>query len=99
LSLDGVISFSYVPLRLASLAGIFMCFLSLVGVAWVLWLKLGSRLDVPGWASTMLPILGLSGFQLLVLGLMGEYLGRLYIEVKQRPVFLVRKEYDHGNQA
>lgn len=99
LSLDGVISFSYMPLRIASLAGIFMCFASLIGVAWVLYLKLASEVSVPGWASTMLPIFGLSGFQLLVLGLMGEYIGRLYIEVKQRPIFLVRKEYSRGSET
>ena len=99
LSLDGIISFSYMPLRLASLTGLFLFLSSLTGAFWVLWLKMGSDVGVPGWASTLLPILGLSGFQLLVLGLMGEYIGRLYIEVKQRPVFLVRKEFSRDLNA
>lgn len=94
LSLDGVISFSYVPLRFASLAGLFACLLALAGVCWVFYLRITTSI-VPGWASTMLPILVLGGLQMLMLGMIGEYIGRLYIEVKQRPVFLVRKEYIH----
>ena len=82
------------PLRLASLAGIVMCFLAVVGILWVLYIKVLTNV-IPGWASTLLPILGLGGFQLLILGLIGEYIGRLYIEVKQRPLFVVREEYTH----
>lgn len=94
LSLDGIISFTYTPLRLASLFGILMCFLATLGIFWVLYVKLSTNV-IPGWASTLLPILGLSGFQLLILGIVGEYIGRLYIEVKQRPLFIVREEYKH----
>ena len=94
LSLDGIISFTYVPLRLASLFGILICFLAILGIFWVLYVKLSTNV-VPGWASTLLPVLGLSGFQLLILGILGEYIGRLYIEVKQRPLFIVREEYTH----
>jgi dolichol-phosphate mannosyltransferase len=50
---------------------------------------------IPGWASTLLPILALGGLQLFFLGLIGEYIGRLYVEVKQRPIFVVREEYKH----
>ena|SRR3990172_4547463 len=94
LSLDGIISFTYVPLRLASLFGILICFLAILGIFWVLYVKISTNV-VPGWASTLLPVLGLSGFQLLILGILGEYIGRLYIEVKQRPLFIVREEYTH----
>ena len=94
LSLDGIVSFSYVPLRLASLAGIFMCLLAMVGIFLVLYIKISTNV-IPGWASTLLPVLGLGGFQLLFLGLIGEYIGRLYIEVKQRPLYVVREEYTH----
>ena len=94
LSLDGIISFSYMPLRLASLAGIFMCFSAMAGAMWVLYIKIATNV-VPGWASTLLPIFGLGGFQLLIMGLIGEYIGRLYIEVKKRPLFVVREEYTH----
>ena len=94
LSLDGIISFSYMPLRLASLTGIFMCFCAMVGAIWVLYIKISTNV-VPGWASTLLPIFSLGGLQLLIMGLVGEYIGRLYIEVKKRPLFLVREEYTH----
>lgn len=93
LSLDGITSFSYVPLRLAAFLGLFMCVAALAGIFWVLYIKFSTNV-IPGWASTMLPILAFSGFQLLVLGLIGEYIGRLYLEVKQRPLFSVRKKYE-----
>ena len=94
LSLDGIVSFSFMPLRLAALAGICMCFLVVIGVIWVLYMKIATNV-IPGWASTLLPVLGLGGFQLLIMGVMGEYIGRLYVEVKRRPLFVVRKEYTH----
>ncbi len=94
LSLDGITSFSYVPLRIASFFGFFMCLGAIGGIIWVLYTKFTTNV-IPGWASTMLPLLGLSGFQLLILGLIGEYIGRLYIEVKGRPLFSVRKSYVH----
>lgn len=92
LSLDGLISFSYVPLRVFSFIGVAMCFLSLLGLFWVLYEKYVLH-AVPGWASTLLPIFAFGGLQLFALGLIGEYIGRLYIEVKHRPLFIVRKEY------
>ncbi len=94
LSLDGITSFSYVPLRLAAVLGFILCLLTVLGIGWVIYIKIFTNV-IPGWASTLLPIFALNGFQLLVLGLIGEYIGRLYIEVKHRPVFMVRKEYSH----
>jgi glycosyltransferase involved in cell wall biosynthesis len=95
LSLDGIVSFSFMPLRLAALAGICVCFIVVIAGIWVLYIKMATTRAIPGWASTMLPILGLGGLQLLVMGIMGEYIGRLYVEVKQRPLFVVREEYTH----
>jgi len=97
LSLEGIVSFSFMPLRFASLAGIFMCFFAMLGIIWVLYIKIATNV-IPGWASTLLPIFGLGGFQLLIMGLIGEYIGRLYVEVKQRPLFVVREEYIHDKQ-
>ncbi len=94
LSLDGIISFSYFPLRLVSLLGIFICFGCFVAVCWVLYIKYTTG-PVPGWASTALPIFAFGGIQIFILGLVGEYVGRLYIEVKQRPLFSLRKDYKH----
>jgi dolichol-phosphate mannosyltransferase len=95
LSLDGIVSFTYFPLRLTSLVGILISFLTLTGAMWVLYIKVFTDKFIPGWASTLLPILALGGLQLFFLGLIGEYIGRLYVEVKQRPIFVVREEYKH----
>jgi glycosyltransferase involved in cell wall biosynthesis len=96
LSLDGIISSSYAPLRLASIFGFLMCIAAITGIGVVIYIKI--KLQVfPGWASTLLPILMLGGFQLLVLGIIGEYIGRLYTEVKGRPIFSVRRELRHSS--
>ncbi len=95
LSLDGIVSFTYFPLRLTSIIGILISILAFIGVLWVLYIKVFTDRFIPGWASTLLPILALGGIQLFFLGLIGEYIGRLYIEVKQRPLFIVREEYRH----
>jgi len=95
LSLDGIVSFTYFPLRLTSIMGILISFLTLIGALWVLYVKLFTDKFIPGWASTLLPILALGGLQLFFLGLIGEYIGRLYAEVKKRPLFVVREEYKH----
>ncbi len=97
LSLDGIVSFTYFPLRLTSIIGILISVLTLIGALWVLYIKLFTDKFIPGWASTLLPILALGGLQLFFLGLIGEYIGRLYIEVKHRPLFVVREEYKHEN--
>jgi polyisoprenyl-phosphate glycosyltransferase len=95
LGLDGIVSFTYFPLRLTSLIGILISVLTLISAFWVLYIKIFTDKFIPGWASTLLPILALGGLQLFFLGLIGEYIGRLYIEVKHRPLFVVREEYKH----
>ena len=94
LCFDGVVSFSYMPLRMVSILGILTCMASIVAAVWVIYIKTVTNI-IPGWASTVLPIITFGGLQLFVLGVIGEYIGRLYIEVKQRPLFVVRKEYKH----
>lgn len=98
LSFDGIASFTYFPLRLTSITGILISILAFMGVLWVLYIKVFTDKFVPGWASTLLPILALGGLQLFFLGLIGEYIGRLYVEVKQRPLFVVREEYKHEKE-
>jgi glycosyltransferase involved in cell wall biosynthesis len=96
LALNGILSFSSVPLRLASLAGICLCLLSLVLivslVGWALfdvrWFGMQPR-DVAGWTSLVSFILLLSGMQLLMLGIIGEYLARVFDEVHARPPWII----------
>lgn len=93
-SLDGLISFSTMPLRLASLLGALVCVMSVAGIFWAIYVKLSQNI-VKGWASTLLPLLAIGGLQLFMLGILGEYIGRLFVEVKQRPIYLVREELRH----
>lgn len=99
LGLDGIVSFTYFPLRLTSIIGILISVLTLIGAFWVLYIKIFTDKFIPGWASTLLPILALGGLQLFFLGLIGEYIGRLYVEVKHRPLFVVREEYKHETSS
>ena len=86
---EGITSFSVVPLRIASLVGAFVCFITLFASAWgvITYLK-GNT--IPGWTSTVLPIYFLGGVQLIFLGLLGEYIGKIFLEVKKRPRYIVR---------
>jgi polyisoprenyl-phosphate glycosyltransferase len=91
LALDAVTSFSVVPLRLISALG-FVVFLFSAGMGlWTLWVRLFSDRAVPGWASTLLPIYLLGGLQILCIGILGEYLGKVYQEAKRRPRYIIEK--------
>jgi polyisoprenyl-phosphate glycosyltransferase len=88
-ALDGIVSFSTVPLRLTLNLGFFVSVISfLLGFAAIL-LKAGGVYAVPGWASIVVVLLFLGGAQLIVLGVIGEYLAHIHEEVKQRPLYLV----------
>lgn len=91
-SLDAITSFSIVPLRIASVLGAATALCSLIAVCYTVgsWLT-GSA--VPGWTSLITVVLVLSSVELLVLGVIGEYLGRLYIESKHRPLFVIESIY------
>jgi len=89
LALDGITSFSAVPLRSVSVMGMIIFLLSLGMAGWVLWVKLFTARAVPGWASSVIPIYFLGGIQLLCLGVIGEYLAKGYIETKRRPRYLI----------
>ena len=90
LALSGYIGFSAMPLRMAAWLG----FLSAgTGLALTVWALVTKLMDIPsphGWASTLAVILFVGGIQLLILGIIGEYLGRVYDEVRQRPLYIVR---------
>ncbi len=89
-SLDAITSFSYIPLRLATSFGFFLAGLSLVGIVVAAILRIVLHVIV-GQTSTLILVLFLGGIQLIFLGIIGEYLGRIYDEVRQRPLFIVRE--------
>jgi polyisoprenyl-phosphate glycosyltransferase len=95
-ALDGIISFSFLPLKVWSYVGTSISLISLMYALMLVVRTLIFGVDVPGYASLMVAILFLGGIQLITLGVLGEYLGRVYEEVKGRPLYLVREEYGFG---
>ncbi len=89
LAVDGVLSFSARPLRLATWMGLLVSCLAMYGVLYALCVRLFTHTWVSGWAFLAICVLFLGGVQLACLGIMGEYLGRVYAEVKRRPLYLV----------
>lgn len=88
-ALDGLVSFSIVPLRMASVIGLIISFVSLAIGVYSIFETLHSGVQVPGYATIVVSVTFLSGVQLLFLGVLGEYIGRIYTEVKQRPLYLI----------
>jgi glycosyltransferase involved in cell wall biosynthesis len=94
-ALDGVLSFSTLPLRVATFLGFAMTFVSLtVAAVYIVWRLFDPSIFGPGWPSIFVSIFLLGGLQLIVLGILGEYVARIFIEVQNRPVYWV--EYELG---
>jgi glycosyltransferase involved in cell wall biosynthesis len=90
LALDGLTSASTMPLRIWSYIGVVIAFFSLVYAAIVVLRTVVFGIDVPGYPSLMVAVLFFGGLQLISLGVMGEYVGRILVETKQRPLYVVR---------
>jgi undecaprenyl-phosphate 4-deoxy-4-formamido-L-arabinose transferase len=84
------INFSILPLRVATVLGLAMAALGLAGFGWVVWLRVTHQGPAFGWGSLMAALLVFAGAQLVLLGVIGEYLGRMYLTVNQRPQSVVR---------
>jgi dolichol-phosphate mannosyltransferase len=93
LALDGLISYSYAPLRLVANVGFLISSSAFLLIAYLVASKLLHGVAVAGWTSTAAIILFLGGIQLVALGVIGEYVGRIFDEVKQRPDYIVREEF------
>lgn len=89
LAFDAVTAFSVAPLRIVSALGLCVSLGSMVAGLWVLVIRLFTERSVPGWASTALPVYMLGGVQILCLGVIGEYIGRVYSEIKSRPRYII----------
>jgi glycosyltransferase involved in cell wall biosynthesis len=90
-ALDGLTSFSSLPLRVWTYIGVGISVLAACYALFLIFLKLTRGIDVPGYPSLMVVVLFFSGIQLITLGVIGEYLSRVYNEVKRRPLYVVRK--------
>lgn len=97
-AIEGITSFSALPLKVWSYMGLVVSFFALIYAAFLVIRTLIFGIDVPGYASLMVAILFLGGVQLISLGVIGEYLGRIYAEVKRRPLYLVRDCYGFGER-
>ena len=91
-ALDGITSASTVPLRVWSYLGGIVALLAIAYSVFVIVRTLVSGVQVPGYASLMVAVLFLGGLQLLSLGILGEYVGRILVESKRRPLYVVREE-------
>lgn len=97
-SLDGIINFSELPLTIASYAGIFFSFLAGAGMIFVVVRALFFGGSVNGWASTVTIMLLIGGIQLLALGVIGKYIGKIFMETKRRPLYITR-ETEKGREV
>jgi len=91
-AVDGITTFSYKPLKLATYVGFLVSFLSFFYLLAVLYLKLFTDRAVSGWASTLSVSLIFNGVVLIMLGIIGEYIGRIYDETKNRPLYVIREK-------
>ncbi|MFZ2170469.1 MAG: glycosyltransferase [Methylococcaceae bacterium] len=91
LAWQGITSFSNLPLRFITGLGLIVSLISFLVTVWAIAVRLFTQDAIPGWASTVLPIYFLGGIQLLCLGIMGEYLAKIYSETKRRPRYIIEK--------
>ena len=99
LALDGVTAFSHFPLRLVTQLGLVV---SLVGFIYIAKMIIDALLfgrTVPGWTTLMAAVLFLGGVQLIVIGVIGAYIGRIYVEVQQRPLYLIKAKIGFAKKA
>jgi len=92
LAINAVTGFSYFPLQLATYFGFFCAGLAILAIPIVIYLRLSGRGELSGQATTLIAVLFLGGVQLISLGILGEYIGRLYDEAKNRPLYVLREE-------
>jgi glycosyltransferase involved in cell wall biosynthesis len=90
---DGIMSFSAKPLQLAMAMGMGASLLALLGIFYALFLRIFTNIWVEGWTALIIAVLFLGGVQLICIGILGEYIGRIYKESKQRPLYVVQ-EYE-----
>ena len=90
-AVEGITSFSIVPLRLITLLGFLVSGLSFAMIVFIIYGTLVMRAVIPGWASSVVPIYFLGGIQVLSIGILGEYVAKIYLETKQRPRYVIEK--------
>ncbi|NLJ07671.1 MAG: glycosyltransferase family 2 protein [Sphingobacteriales bacterium] len=101
LAINGITSFSVRPLRIATLSGILVSVIAFVYIIYALIAKFMLHNALPGWTSILISVLFLGGIQLITIGILGEYIGKMFMEIKQRPKYIVREKREpnfYGSQ-
>lgn len=91
-AIDGILSFSTKPLQLSIMFGFICSFFSLIGILYSVYVRLMTKEWVEGWATIVIAILFLGGVELISIGILGEYIGRIYNETKGRPMYIISKK-------
>ncbi len=97
-AVDGITSFSVVPLRLSTYLGFFISFMSVLVALWAMFVHFILSSTVPGWTAQVVITSLLASVQLVMIGILGEYVGRIYEQVKQRPLYIVGDRVNIGDQ-
>ena len=92
LALNGIFSFSSVPLYIAAYFGFILSMASFLYAIYAVYIKTVKNISIPGWASVLVMIIFFGGIQLIFLGVMGAYIGRIYEENKGRPLYVVKNK-------
>jgi polyisoprenyl-phosphate glycosyltransferase len=99
LALDGIFSFSTVPLRFVTILGVVTAVMAAAGILYSLAVRIFTPHWVAGWATLILAVLFTGGVEMFCFGILGEYIGRIYTEIKQRPLFVVREMLERSAQS
>lgn len=91
-AIDGITSFSAFPLRLSGYLGLLIALFSFLYILYAVYIRLFTRQAIAGWTSVLVAVLFIGGVQLIFLGVIGEYLSRVFEETKQRPLYIIRKK-------
>ena len=91
-AIQGITSFSIMPLRVSIMLGSFISFLSILYTAYIVITNFYFNTEIPGWTVIFISVLFLGGVQLISLGVIGEYLGKLFIEGKNRPNYVIKEK-------
>ena len=98
-ALDGIIAFSTAPLAIASVLGLVLCVVSFFAILFVIVRQLVWGGSAFGWPSLVCIILFIAGIQLFCMGILGQYLAKTYLEVKKRPIYILREEGEHHDET
>jgi len=98
-AMDAITSFSYKPLKLATMLGFLISFISFLYILYVIYQVFFTDRTVTGWASTIAAILFTQGIVLMILGLMGEYIGRIYTEIQDRPNYIIQEIIEKADDS